>query len=115
MRINTSNIASVSLLLAASFTGCAKPQAGAENVELISSLRTAVSAQNPEWLEANVKAINERHAGGHMSDSAHEAFQAIIEKAQAGEWKEAEQDAIAFQKAQRPTDEQMGRTAHHDH
>lgn len=115
MKTNTSVIAIVFLLLVASFVGCAKPQAGAENVELISSLRTAVSAQNPEWLEANVRAIDERHAAGHISDPAHEAFQAIIEKAQAGEWKKAEQDAIAFQKSQRPTGEERGQTAQHDH
>lgn len=114
MKINTSTIAGVSLLIAASFIGCAKPQAGAENVELISSLRTAVSAQNPEWLDANVNVIDERHSGGHLSDSAHETFHAIIDKAKAGEWKEAEQDAIAFQKAQRPTGE-VARTHDHDH
>lgn len=115
MRTHRCIVAIVSLVIAPCVPGCGGPQAGAENVELISSMRTAVSAQNPEWLEANVKVINERHAAGQLSDAAYKTFQAIITKAQAGEWKAAEQDAIAFQKAQRPTGEQVQRLDDHDH
>lgn len=89
--------------------GCGGPQAGAENVELISALRTAASARNPQWLEAAGKVIDERRAAGQISDPAYAAFQAIIEKARAGQWQEAERDAVAFQKAQRPTREQVER------
>jgi hypothetical protein len=44
-----------------------------------------------------------------MSEVEYRAFSAIIAKAKAGHWKEAEQDAVAFQKAQRPTAEQIER------
>ena len=113
MQTNTSIAATVSLLLAVYAAGCGQPQAGAENVELISSLRTAISAQNLEWLEANLKIIDERHTAGQLSDAAYKTFQAIITKAEAGKWNEAEQDAIAFQKAQQPTREQIERATRH--
>lgn len=93
--------------------GCGPPQAAPQNQQLISSLRTALSAQNPEWLEQNVKLLEERRAADQVSDEELEAFQAIIEKARAGQWKEAEEDAIAFQKAQRPTREQIERVTKH--
>jgi len=94
-------------------TGCGPPQAAPQNQQLISSLRTALSAQNTDWLEQNVKLLEERRTAGQVSDEELEAFQAIIEKARAGQWKEAEEDAIAFQKAQRPTREQIERVTKH--
>jgi hypothetical protein len=107
-------VLSIALVLSAVLAaGCGGPHAGAENVELISSLRTAASARNPEWLEANVKVIDERHVAGQISEVAYAAFRAIIEKAQAGQWREAERDAVAFQKAQRPTREQVERLRRH--
>jgi hypothetical protein len=93
--------------------GCGPPQATPQNQQLISSLRTALSAQNPEWLDQNVKLLEERRTAGQVSDGELEAFQAIIEQARAGQWKEAEEDAIAFQKAQRPTREQIERATKH--
>lgn len=90
--------------------GCGgPPQAAPANQRLISSLRTALSAQKLDWLEQNVQEIESRKAAGQMSDVEHQAFQAIIAKAKAGEWKEAEVDAVEFQKAQRPTAEQIDR------
>jgi hypothetical protein len=85
------------------------PQAAPANQRLISSLRTALSVQKLDWLEQNVQEIDSRHAAGQMSEVEYRAFAAIIAKAKAGHWKEAEQDAVAFQKAQRPTAEQIER------
>ena len=83
--------------------GCGHPQAAPHNRQLIASLRTALSAQNPEWLEQNVKLLDERQAAGEISAEELEAFQSIVDLARAGRWREAEQRAIAFQKAQRPS------------
>jgi len=83
--------------------GCGHPQASPLNRPLIASLRTAVSTQNPEWLERNASIIDERHAAGELSEEERDAFQTIIGLARDGQWEEAEQRLIALQKAQRPT------------
>ena len=87
--------------------GCGYPQAAPTNLRMISALRTALSARNPEWLEQNVEAIEARRAAGEMGDEEYEAFQAIVAKAKAGDWESAERESVAFQKAQRPTAEQI--------
>ncbi len=101
-----------------SLVGCGPPRAAPQNQQLIASLRTAISAQNSQWLAKNAELLEERRAAGEMSDEEYEAFQAIVDKAKAGQWEDAEQDVIAFQKAQRPTDEQVNQVtqrAQHAH
>ena len=95
--------------LALLLVGCGRPQAAPHNQRLIASLRTAISARNSQWLEKNAEVLEERCAEGKVSDAELEAFQAIINKARAGQWEEAEREVLAFQKAQRPTQEQIDR------
>jgi hypothetical protein len=102
-------IAIVFVLLAICGAGCGPPRAAPQNLPLIASLRTALSAQNQEWLEQNAKILDERRGAGQVSDQEFAEFQSIIEKARADQWKEAETQAIAFQKAQRPTRDQIER------
>jgi len=90
------------LLAVISMAGCGQPQVGRENLELLASLRTALSAQNVEWLDKNAAIIESRHGEGQMSHETHARLSAIVEKARAGRWKEAERELVAFQKAQRP-------------
>ena len=90
-----------------SIAGCGPPRAAPEDQRLIASLRTAISAQSTEWLDKNAALLEERRAAGTMSDEAYETFKSIIETAKAGNWDDAEQQVIAFQKAQRPTREQI--------
>ena len=104
-------LATVSIAVA--MVGCGRPQAAPQNQQLITTFRTAVSARKPDWLEANIKVLEERRAAGQVSDEEYETFQAIIQKAQAGQWEKAEKEAIAFQKAQRPTAEQIERVKKH--
>ncbi len=87
--------------------GCGPPQAAPQNQRLIASLRTAISAQNSEWLEKNAEVLEKRRAAGQVSDVVLQTFQTIIDKARAGQWEEAEREVMAFQKAQRPTREQI--------
>lgn len=82
--------------------GCGKPQVAPHNLQLTASLRTALSAENPQWLAANKTKIEQRHAAGEMSQEEYEAFVAIIDTAESGDWDDAEWDALALQKAQRP-------------
>lgn len=97
--------------LALLVVGCGPPQAAPQNRQLITSLRTAISARNPQWLEKNAEVLEERRAAGNVSDDEYETFQAIIDEAKAGKWDDAEQEAIAFQKAQRPTREEIDRVS----
>lgn len=71
-----------------------------EHVELIAALRTACSSKRTDRLDKAVKVIDDRHAAGEMTDAEHDAFQEIIKKARAGQWKEAEAATFDFQKAQ---------------
>lgn len=117
MRINRNTLVVGTWLGAAwilsAILGCGKPQAAPQNRELISSLRTAVNTRNTEWLEKNVKVLEERRVAGQVSDAEYQEFQAIIAKARAGKWEEAERETITFQKAQRPTREEIERVTKH--
>jgi hypothetical protein len=95
-------------------SGCRPPAVEFENLHLVASLRTACSAQKTEWLEGVAKAVEARHAAGHMSEIEREHFVELIEIARCGEWEEADQKCLAFEKAQ------LGRTrerpaSNHDH
>lgn len=90
-------------------TGCGYPVAEPGNMRLISTLRTALSARNEQWLQANEDLINTRHEQGEMRDEEYEAFQSIIQQAREGDWASAEREAVKFQRAQRPTEEQIQR------
>lgn len=110
--MNAKSTLAVALLLAAAgLSGCGRPQVAPKNLHLTASLRTALSAQNSEWLDQNAEVIDERHQSGEMSDEEYEAFQTILEEARAGNWREAEEEAMALQQAQRPTDEQVERVS----
>ena len=57
----------------------------------------------------NAEIVEERHTAGELSDAAYDSFQAIIEAARKGKWESAERQAIAYQKAQRPTEADIDR------
>jgi len=106
------NMCAAAIVLAAVFAlgmlaGCGKPQTAPENRDLISSLRTAVNTRNAEWLEKNADLVDERRNAGQMADPEYEEFQAILALARAGQWERAERETIAFQKAQRPTRDEV--------
>ena len=88
-------------------SGCGYPEVQPVNMELITSLRTACSAQDQKWLEANVEKIEEQKAAGQMSDEEHATFMEIVEQARGGDWGGAERACLKFQKAQGPTAEQV--------
>lgn len=107
----TSNFARaipVLLVLAALLvSGCGYPEVQPENMELITSLRTACSAKDGKWLAANVEKIDAHKAAGEMSEEEHAIFMGIVEQARGGDWEGAERACLKFQKAQGPTPEQM--------
>lgn len=99
-------VLALSLVLLA---GCGQAKIQPDNLELTVTLRTALSTQNPVWLEQNIAAIDQRRAAGKMDDQEYEAFQGIIAMAKSGQWQDAERAAVRLQKAQRPTQEQIDR------
>jgi len=93
----------------ATLLGCGYPAAEPENLQLITSLRTALSARSETWLNQNDELIEKRYAEKALGDAAYHAFKAIVNHARAGEWQAAEREALKFQRAQRPTQEQKDR------
>ena len=89
--------------------GCGYPAAEPDNLPLITSLRTALSARNDAWLNANEEIIEKRHDEKELNDDAYSAFKKIIAQAREGDWKGAELESLKFQRAQRPTREQIER------
>jgi hypothetical protein len=88
-------------------SGCGYPEVQPENMELITSLRTACSAKDSTWLKANVEKLDGAKTAGEMSEEEHAIFMAIVEQARGGDWEGAERACLKFQKAQGPTPEQM--------
>ncbi len=81
--------------------GCGGPsEQERENRKAFEFLLTAVSLKNGKELEKDAKRIDERHAAGQLSDARHRDLQAIIEKARAGDWGEAERMAYEFRERQ---------------
>ena len=81
--------------------GCGEPSEDErENRKSFEFLLTAVSLKNPKELEKDANRIAERHAAGKLSDARHRDLQAIVEKARAGNWGEAERMAYEFREAQ---------------
>jgi hypothetical protein len=98
-----------SLLALALLSGCGYPAVQPMNQEIITSLRTACSAGDRAWLDANREKIEERRAAGEMEDREYKVFLAIIEQAESGDWKGAEHACLKFQQAQEPTAEQVAK------
>ena len=81
--------------------GCGGPSdEERENRKTFEFLLTAVSLKNAKELEKDAKRIDDRHATGKLSDARHRDLQAIVEKARAGDWSEAERLAYAFRESQ---------------
>jgi hypothetical protein len=95
-------LAFVVLLAAAAalLAGCKPPAVEFENLHLVSSLRTACSAQNEQWLAGVEKAVNLRHEEGRMSDTERDHFAKLIALAREGNWEEADRRCFDFEAAQ---------------
>ena len=91
------------LLLALLSTGCGgAPQFPAKDRRLLEALRTAVSAQKVDWLDASTKQIDAAHQKGEISDEGFQVLQSVITRARAGDWKAAQIQIIQLEKGQRP-------------
>jgi hypothetical protein len=92
------------LLVTFAFVGCGSPtQISPSNRKLLQALQSAASAKQKEWLNDVETKVNEKHKKQEMSDAEFNAFQPIIKKAKAGDWKRANLDALALCNGQHPT------------
>lgn len=89
------------LLATLAWLGCGRPPAVEQNnLPLISSLRTALSARNTEWLKGVERAVAERRESNLMSEDSAEHFNHLIQLARDGDWEASEHACLAFEKAQ---------------
>ena len=89
-------------------SGCgSQPQLSPANRHVARTLRTAVSAKNPQWLETNAKLIEEQHAAAKLSEEEYAALKRIIDQARAGDWAGAKAAVDKLEQAQAPTAEEL--------
>lgn len=94
-------ICSVPLCVAIVVAGCTKyPQVEFANLKYVAALRTACSAKNADWLAQTKQTIDREHAAGTISREEAAAYGEIVALAEAGDWTQAEQECVRFQKDQ---------------
>lgn len=102
--MNTRNLLTGAAALAALFLtlgGCSRPPAVEfANLPLVSSLRTACSARNEQWLTGVERAVTKRHGEGQMSAVEKDHFSKLIAQARSGDWQGAEKQCYHFERAQ---------------
>lgn len=83
--------------------GCGKaPQLGSEEaLHAADSLWTAVTSRRTELLHQVAADCDRLQQTGHLTQPAHSALQAIVRRAEAGEWEGAAADLKAFIQEQR--------------
>ena len=92
------------------FSGCGRsPQISSTNRKILEALMTAVSSKDPQWLEIVVKHVTEKRNNNEMPDVEFAAINAIVKKAQSGDWIQAQKDSFALCEAQRPTSDDVAR------
>ena len=80
--------------------GCGEPSLRElENRRELEALLTAVSLKNTKELDRDAKRIDDRHISGELSDSGYKDLQAIVKKAQAGDWAGAEKQAYGLRES----------------
>lgn len=86
----------------AAVAGCGRyPEvSSAEGLRYIGALRTACSTASKPRLDKVAAVIDRADRDGKLTAAEREAFRRILDRAAGGNWKEAETECLAFQKAQ---------------
>ncbi len=90
------------LVITITAMGCGPraPQIDFANRVYSGALRTATNTKNPERLAKAKKLIERDRASGTIGEQEYGFYCDIIDLAEAGRWKEAEQKAIRFRRDQ---------------
>lgn len=83
------------------------PQISSSNRKILEALQTAVSSKKLEWLEIVTKQVTEKYDEGDVSDEEFNAIDAIVQKAESGDWKAAQLASFSLSEVQRPTAEDI--------
>jgi hypothetical protein len=95
----------VGVVLVIVSSGCrpAIPRIEFENRRYSAALRTATNTRSGPRL-ARVRELIERdREAGMIAPEEHAFYMAIVKLAEGGEWERAEEQTVAFRRAQRPT------------
>jgi hypothetical protein len=86
--------------LVVAFAGCGEPSLRElENRRELEALLTAISLKNNNELARDIKRIESRHSSGELSDGSYGDLEAIIRKAQAGDWAGAEKQTYELRES----------------
>lgn len=96
------------VVLLLELSGCSRPtQMSSANRKLLQALQTAASAKKKEWLDDVESKVEEKRQKKELSTEEYNALAPIIKKAKAGNWKQANLDAIALCEGQKPTAQEL--------
>jgi hypothetical protein len=80
-------------------SGCGGPtEVERDNRRVLDAILTAITLKNPRLLEDDARRARTRYEAGQLKDDDYRAMEAIIDKARAGDWSDAETDGYAFRK-----------------
>ncbi len=93
--------ASVIAALVLALGGCSGEPSERElkNRRELEALLTAISLKDRKEVDKDVQRIEARHASGELSDTPYRTLRGIAEKAQAGDWADAEKRAYEFRES----------------
>ncbi len=88
------------LCFAGVFAGCSNPSdESRQNRRVVDAVLTAVTLKNTKELDRDTVLLDKRLADGLLAERHHKAVKAIIEKAKAGNWREAEDELYSFRES----------------
>jgi len=88
------------MFFVASIVGCSRPtEAARDNRRLVDAILTAITTKNAAELNKDERLLDERHESRGIEDKEFQALTAIIAKAKAGSWQEAEGELYRFRDA----------------
>ena len=86
--------------LALLLSGCGEPSVRElKNRRELEALLTAISLKNQKEVDKDIQRIEDRHNSGELSDAGYKDLQAIVKKAQAGDWGGAEKQAYELRES----------------
>ncbi len=86
--------------LALLLAGCGEPSVRElKNRRELEALLTAISLKNQKEVDKDIQRIEDRHNSGELSDAGYKDLQAIVKKAQAGDWGGAEKQAYGLRES----------------